>query len=130
ATDYKERAVDAAMATAAAPTYFARHITANDVGLIDGGIWANNPAGIAVVEAIAILEWAPDDIRVLSIGCLDEIKETRRAYGVATLAFQLANLFMAGQSHGSLGCRQAPDRRRPAAPSHLPDLAAGSSRLL
>src|SRR5690606_40909504 len=103
ATDYKERAVDAAMATAAAPTYFARHMTANDVGLVDGGIWANNPAGIAVVEAIAILEWAPDDIRVLSIGCLDEIKETRRAHGVATLAFQLADLFMAGQSHGSLG---------------------------
>jgi patatin-like phospholipase/acyl hydrolase len=36
-TDYKELAVDAAMATAAAPTYFAQHITANDVGLADGG---------------------------------------------------------------------------------------------
>jgi Patatin-like phospholipase len=35
-TDYKELAIDAAMATAAAPTYFAQHVTANDVGLVDG----------------------------------------------------------------------------------------------
>lgn len=102
-TDYKELAVDAAMATAAAPSYFAQHITANDVGLVDGGLWANNPTGIAVVEAIATLGWAPDDIKVLSIGCLEDIKVVRQAYGAARLAPQLACLFMAGQSHGSLG---------------------------
>ena len=103
ATDYKELAVDAAMATAAAPTYFAQHITANDVGLVDGGLWANNPTGIAVVEAIATLGWPADDLKVLSIGCLEDIKVIRQAYGAARLAPQLASLFMAGQSHGSLG---------------------------
>ncbi len=102
-TDYKELAVDAAMATAAAPTYFAQHITANDVGLVDGGLWANNPTGIAVVEAIATLGWPADDLKVLSIGCLEDIKVVREAYGAARLAPQLASLFMAGQSHGSLG---------------------------
>ena len=102
-TDYKELAVDAAMGTAAAPTYFTQHITANDVGLVDGGLWANNPTGVAVVEAIAMLGWPADDLKVLSIGCLEDIKNVREAYGAAKLAPQLASLFMAGQSHGSLG---------------------------
>lgn len=102
-TDYKELAVDAAMATAAAPTYFTQHITANDVGLVDGGLWANNPTGIAVVEALATLGWPADDLKVLSIGCLEDIKVVREAYGATMLAPQLASLFMAGQSHGSLG---------------------------
>ena len=103
ATDYKELAIDAAMATAAAPTYFSQHVTANDVGLVDGGLWANNPIGIAVVEAIGTLGWPADEIRVLSIGCLEDIKVVREAYGAASIAPQLASLFMAGQSHGSHG---------------------------
>lgn len=102
-TDYKELAIDAAMATAAAPTYFAQHVTANDVGLVDGGMWANNPAGIAVVEAIGMLGWPADQIKVLSVGCLDDIKVVQEAYGAARIMPQLAGLFMAGQSHGSLG---------------------------
>lgn len=101
-TDYLELAVDAAMATAAAPTYFAQHMTANDVGLVDGGLWANNPTGIAVVEAISTLGWPAEDLKVLSIGCLEDIKVVRKAYGAARLAPQLASFFMAGQSHGSL----------------------------
>ena len=103
ATDYKEQAVDAAMATAAAPSYFAQHATANDVGLIDGGIWANNPTGIAVVEAIGTLGWPADELKVLSVGCLEDIKVVPKAYGAGRLAPQLGSLFMAGQSHGSLG---------------------------
>ena len=102
-TDYRELAIDAAMATAAAPTYFAQHVTANDVGLVDGGLWANNPAGLAVVEAIGTLGWPADQLNVLSVGCLDDIKRLRTAYGAARLAPQLSGIFMAGQSHGSLG---------------------------
>lgn len=60
-TDYRKTALDAALATAAAPTYFKRHRTADDIGLTDGGTWANNPTAIAVVEAITLL------------GCLDEV---------------------------------------------------------
>src|SRR5262249_22395415 len=76
-TDYKELALDAALATAAAPTFFQQHITANDVGLVDGGLWANNPTGIAVVEAISTLGWPADQLKVLSIGCLEDIKVIR-----------------------------------------------------
>lgn len=102
-TDCRELAIDASMATAAAPTYFAQHVTANDVGLVDGGLWANNPAGLAVVEAIGTLGWPADQINVLSVGCLDDIKCLRAAYGAARIAPQLSSIFMAGQSHGSLG---------------------------
>jgi patatin-like phospholipase/acyl hydrolase len=102
-TDYRELAIDTALATAAAPSYLAQHVTANDVGLVDGGLWANNPTGIAVVEAIATLGWPAEGLKVLSIGCLEDVKVVRNAYGAASLAPQLASLFMAGQSHGSLG---------------------------
>jgi uncharacterized protein len=102
-TDYKELAIDAAMATAAAPTFFAQHVTSNDVGLVDGGLWANNPTGIAVVEATGTLGWPADELKVLSIGCLDDIKVVRKAYGAARIVPQLASMFMDGQSHGSTG---------------------------
>lgn len=102
-TDYKDLAIDAAMATAAAPTYFRKHITARDVGLVDGGVWANNPTGIAVAEAIGTLGWNAKDLQVLSLGCLEDVREMRDAYGAARLAPKLAGLFMAGQSHGSTG---------------------------
>lgn len=102
-TDFKDFARDAAMATAAAPTYFREFITARDVGLVDGGIWANNPTGIAVAEGIGTLGWDPKEIQVLSIGCLEDVVEMRDAYGAARLAPKLAGLFMAGQSFGSNG---------------------------
>lgn len=102
-TDYKDLALDAAMATAAAPTYFREYITARDVGLVDGGIWANNPTGIAVAEAIGTLGWDAKELQVLSLGCLEDVTEMRDAYGAARLAPKLAGLFMAGQSHGSTG---------------------------
>ena len=102
-TDYKDFARDAAMATAAAPTYFKEHVTARDIGLIDGGIWANNPMSIAVAEGIGTLEWNPSDIRVLSIGCLEDVTLMRDAYGAVGLVPNLAGLFMEGQSEGAVG---------------------------
>lgn len=102
-TDYKALAVDVAMGTAAAPTYFEQYITANDVGLVDGGLWANNPIGISVVEAIGVLGWRAEDLKVLSVGCLEDIKVVRPASGLASYAPGVAGHFMAGQSEGSLG---------------------------
>ena len=102
-TDYKDRAVDVAMATAAAPTYFREHITDNDVGLIDGGVWANNPIGAAVVEAIAVLGWPADGLQVLSLGSLDETYRLSRAAGIGTLGTSAIRLLMDGQSKASIG---------------------------
>lgn len=102
-TDYRKPALDAAMATAAAPTYFKRHRTSDDVGLTDGGTWANNPVAIAVVEAITILGWNPQDIQVLSLGCSDDVYMLPEEPGLAQLNFGLLSLYGDGQSHGALG---------------------------
>lgn len=102
-SDYRRLAVDAAMATAAAPSYFKRHRTEDGVGLVDGGVWANNPVALAVVEAIALLGWNPKTLQVLSLGCVNEIYALAEAPGVGGLVADLARLFMDGQSHGALG---------------------------
>ena len=101
--DYKCLAVDAAMATAAAPTYFPRHVTEESMGLTDGGTWANNPIALAVVEAISVLEWPANSLRVLSLGCLEETYNLPKKAGIGTLGTKVIKLFMEGQSRGALG---------------------------
>jgi uncharacterized protein len=67
--DYRSPVVDAALASAAAPAYFPTHRIASGTPLIDGGMWANNPIAVALVEAVGILKWPADGLRVLSLGC-------------------------------------------------------------
>jgi len=101
--DYKALAVDAALATAAAPTYFRHHVTQHALGLTDGGTWANNPTALAVVEAITMLGWPGESLHVLSLGCLEETYTIRKWAGVGTLGSKIIKLFMDGQSHGAMG---------------------------
>ena len=91
------------MATAAAPTYFKRHTTTEHVGLFDGGVWANNPIALAVVEAISLLGWPASSLRVLSLGCVNEIYALGKSPGKLAITRDLARLFMDGQSRGALG---------------------------
>lgn len=57
------------MATSAAPTYFpAFQLPGDEVRLVDGGVWANNPAMVGVTEAVSMFGQPLDSIRVLSIG--------------------------------------------------------------
>lgn len=102
-TDYRSFAVDTALATSAAPTYFPHHITQDDIGLLDGGVWANNPIAIAVVEAITLLGWPRESLHVLSLGCLEEAYTVSKAAGIGTLGLKLVRLLMDGQSHGAMG---------------------------
>ncbi len=69
-TDYKQPAIDAAMATAAAPTLLRPHMTESAVELVDGGVWANNPIGVAAMEAIGTLGWPGDSSRFYRSGQL------------------------------------------------------------
>jgi len=101
--DWKERAVNVALATAAAPTYLPSHKLGNGVSLLDGGIWANNPVGLAVVEAIAVLGWPQDSIHVLSLGCTEAAIEIPENPGMLGLALKLADIFMLGQSRSACG---------------------------
>jgi predicted acylesterase/phospholipase RssA len=102
-TDYRKPALDAAMATSAAPSYFERHKTVDDVGLLDGGTWCNNPVGVATVEAISMLGWDPKELNVLSLGCVDEVYMLPDSPGKVGLAKNVLSLFMDGQSRGALG---------------------------
>ena len=101
--DYKRPAIDAALATASAPTYFPQHISKDGIGLVDGGVWANNPVGIAAVEAITVLDWPRNSIRILSIGCLQETYYIPRNSGIVDVGLKALNLFMDGQSFGAIG---------------------------
>lgn len=102
-TDYKEKAVDVALATASAPSYFAAHEIRSGLSLIDGGVWANNPAGVGVVEAVGTLNYPRDSIYVLSIGCSESIISIPASGGTLTYAGKILDLFLRGQSRSSLG---------------------------
>ena len=108
--DYKSKAVDVALSTAAAPTYFPTHRLDCGTPLIDGGMWANNPIAVALVEAIGILKWPAHQLRVLSLGCTDAALNVdwgkRHPLGKFGWADKVADVFLAGQSSGAMGMAQ------------------------
>lgn len=59
--------VDAIVASCGAPLFFAPAKVEHYL-LCDGGLWANNPALVAVTEALSRLEIDRADIRLLSVG--------------------------------------------------------------
>lgn len=104
--DWKKSAVEAALATAAAPLYFQTFRTESGVPLVDGGVFANNPIGLAAVEAVGVLKWKPEEIRILSLGCTEEpfeINLDKENLGVADWKMGLIEVFMRSQSSSSSG---------------------------
>jgi predicted acylesterase/phospholipase RssA len=65
--DQRERMVDVALATTAAPTYLPAH-RLRGLRLVDGGMWANNPTLVAVVEAMTSFGCQATEVSVLSLG--------------------------------------------------------------
>lgn len=75
--DLHETMVKVALATSAAPTYF-RPLEDAGYIFVDGGVWANNPVMVALVEALSSFNVAHDQVRILSIGCgADPYRVTR-----------------------------------------------------
>jgi hypothetical protein len=72
--DYKfdrfEPMVKVALATAA-PTYF-RTLEHNGYKMVDGGVWANNPVMLAIIEAMICFDIDRSQIDVFSLGCGDD----------------------------------------------------------
>lgn len=78
ARDYKVLAWKVALATSAAPTYLPATREIDSIRLIDGGIWANNPTMVAIIEAYGTLDVPLSSIRVLSVGTSEEICDRHR----------------------------------------------------
>lgn len=68
--DQDALAVDVALATSAAPTYFsgAPFPLHEGASYVDGGVWANCPALAGLVEAVHFLDQLPSNIDILNIG--------------------------------------------------------------
>ena len=118
--DWKESAVNVALATAAAPTYFQAHPMPSGAPLIDGGIWANNPAGLAAVEARSVLGWRDDDLYIVRLGCTEEVLDIPVESGYAGLLLKSTALFMQGQSRGSDGTAMLLSDHRQESPRFFP----------
>lgn len=105
-SDSRTDALDAALATAAAPTFFPAHRTKAGTPLVDGAVWANNPTELAVVEGIGSMRWAPQSIRVLSLGSTQEAFSAGLArnapLGAAYWGFKAAEMFMTAQSSAAM----------------------------
>lgn len=101
--DWKVPAAQVALATSAAPTYFPAHTMSDGAWLLDGGVWANNPVGMAAVEAVSVLGWNSADIQILSLGCTEPLYRCPPRAGKLNLMLSSVSLFMQGQSAASLG---------------------------
>lgn len=108
--DYKTPAVEVALATAAAPAYFPPQRSGSGIPLVDGGMWANNPVGFAAVEAVGVLNWPREELRILSLGCTSDPLHVKLGWrlGMGGLfwARKITEVFMAGQSSSSIGVAQ------------------------
>lgn len=106
AVDFREMAVDVALATAAAPVYFPAHRLPSGSHLLDGGVWANNPIGLAAVEAVGVMRWPGNSVRILSLGCTEEtsiFQEDPGFLGVGGFGGNVIGLMFQGQSRSALG---------------------------
>jgi uncharacterized protein len=101
--DHKERMVDVAMATTAAPLFLPAFRLGNN-RLIDGGVWANNPTLVAVAEAKSMLEVPLDAMRVLSMGTTDDcvdLGDKLNRGGLVQWARPASSVLLRGQAVGS-----------------------------
>lgn len=99
--DYKkdkfEKLVDIALSTAAAPTYFAA-VNHNGHVFADGGIWANNPAMIGIVDALTCFDIDRTQIRLLSLGCGTDIYRMKWWHRIGGLAVWASHLDTSGNA--------------------------------
>ena len=102
--DYKVPVWKVAMATSAAPSYFPSFRNVDHIRLVDGGVWANNPTMVGIVEAVSMLNVPLESIRVFSLGTTSEIKGRSKRLdhgGLYRWAAEAVDVIMRGQSIGA-----------------------------
>ncbi len=101
--DYKVPLWQVALATSAAPTFFKCYKGVDNIRLVDGGVWANNPAMVGLVEGISLFNRSLDKIKILSLGTTDPIKgrtDSLNSGGRIQWCFDAVDIVMRGQSIG------------------------------
>lgn len=103
-SDFRRTMVDAALCTAAAPTFLPAYSFAGGTYIVDGGMWANNPAGPAALEAATILGWDMPNVRMLSLGCSYTYLPPKPKTGFVRAIYDkwIIELLMGAQSSTSL----------------------------
>jgi uncharacterized protein len=104
--DYKVPAWKVAMATSAAPTFLPAVRTVDNTRLVDGGVWANNPTIVALVEAFGVLNIPLEQTAILSIGTSDVVSHRKASLdngGVVAWARgnAVVDIILRGQSIGA-----------------------------
>ncbi|WP_345973007.1 CBASS cGAMP-activated phospholipase [Sulfurimonas diazotrophicus] len=99
-------AVEAALASSAAPTYFDEATYEGPITIekfIDGGIWANNPILPALAEAVRYLNIPMDRIDVLSIGTMSHEIDFTESLGKGKFGWaeDSTDLFFSAQEHAA-----------------------------
>ena len=108
--DYAKAATEVALATSAAPTFFSAYHDERGAVYLDGGVWANCPAVVALTEATSILNWPIEQVDVLSIGTTCEpfdIRHHQRRAGILGWNKGVIDLFQQAQCSGMLGIARA-----------------------
>lgn len=103
--DGVKQMVTVALATSAAPTYFQPLEDSGHI-LVDGGVWANNPIMIGLVDALTCFKLTRTNIQILSLGCGDgpyEFSKSQAAGGGLLAWRDLIFTVMRLQSQNALG---------------------------
>jgi patatin-like phospholipase/acyl hydrolase len=107
--DWRVPAWQVCMASCAAPTYLPTFTGVGGLRLVDGGVWANNPMMVGVVEAMSEFKQDPANISVLSISTTTAIKDRPDRLdrgGNMAWAAESVDVAFAGQSACALGQAQ------------------------
>lgn len=107
--DYKrdqfEKLVDVGLSTAAAPTFFAA-VKRDGYTFIDGGVWANNPVMVGLVDALTCFDIDRRQVQILCLGTGQTRFRAGHRLTIGGSLFWAKGFYQAAmraQSHNALG---------------------------